>query len=267
MSCRMASSTTCTHTTRATRWCHGTASPKLERWKEKQGWNIPWYSSYGSDFNYDFGVTNEPGGHAACVQLPQQGGGRSLGTGVRRRAVRGTRPQLLPAGRRPRVPHVFTVRRGLESTGGSYYFLDLTALGRQEESRSRRVAASPCVPPPPTSRRSHHRFCVELHATESLLGFEHRLQPGLPDALDGGAQQAQVHPADELGVLLGEVWNGQLCSTTVPSSPVARLEATRGERIERGASTRRRARRFRGGRAHLVGEASAFGARGRPARS
>jgi predicted dithiol-disulfide oxidoreductase (DUF899 family) len=23
--------------------------------------------------------------------------------------------------------------RGLESTGGSYYFLDLTALGRQEE--------------------------------------------------------------------------------------------------------------------------------------
>ena len=30
---------------------------KLERWKAKQGWDLPWYSSYGSDFNVDFGVT------------------------------------------------------------------------------------------------------------------------------------------------------------------------------------------------------------------
>ena len=30
---------------------------KLERWKAKQGWDIPWYSSNGTDFNYDFGVT------------------------------------------------------------------------------------------------------------------------------------------------------------------------------------------------------------------
>ena len=28
---------------------------KLERWKAKHGWDIPWYSSHGSDFNYDFG--------------------------------------------------------------------------------------------------------------------------------------------------------------------------------------------------------------------
>ena len=30
---------------------------KLERWKAKQGWDLPWYSSGDSDFNYDFGVT------------------------------------------------------------------------------------------------------------------------------------------------------------------------------------------------------------------
>src|SRR3954447_1275873 len=30
---------------------------KLERWKAKKAWDIPWYSSFGSDFNYDFGVT------------------------------------------------------------------------------------------------------------------------------------------------------------------------------------------------------------------
>ena len=30
---------------------------KLERWKAKKGWDVPWYSSFGTDFNYDFGVT------------------------------------------------------------------------------------------------------------------------------------------------------------------------------------------------------------------
>src|SRR5207302_1206914 len=30
---------------------------KLERWKAKKGWTMPWYSSFGTDFNYDFGVT------------------------------------------------------------------------------------------------------------------------------------------------------------------------------------------------------------------
>ena len=30
---------------------------KLERWQAKRGWDIPWYSSFGTDFNYDFGVT------------------------------------------------------------------------------------------------------------------------------------------------------------------------------------------------------------------
>ena len=30
---------------------------KLESWKAKRGWDVPWYSSEGSDFNFDFGVT------------------------------------------------------------------------------------------------------------------------------------------------------------------------------------------------------------------
>jgi predicted dithiol-disulfide oxidoreductase (DUF899 family) len=32
---------------------------KLEAYKAQQGWSIPWYSSFGSDFNYDFHVTND----------------------------------------------------------------------------------------------------------------------------------------------------------------------------------------------------------------
>jgi predicted dithiol-disulfide oxidoreductase (DUF899 family) len=30
---------------------------KLEAYKAQKGWNVPWYSSFGSDFNYDFHVT------------------------------------------------------------------------------------------------------------------------------------------------------------------------------------------------------------------
>jgi predicted dithiol-disulfide oxidoreductase (DUF899 family) len=30
---------------------------KLERWKARKGWDLPWYSSSESDFNFDFGVT------------------------------------------------------------------------------------------------------------------------------------------------------------------------------------------------------------------
>jgi len=30
---------------------------KLERYKARQGWNLRWISSLGSDFNYDFHVT------------------------------------------------------------------------------------------------------------------------------------------------------------------------------------------------------------------
>jgi predicted dithiol-disulfide oxidoreductase (DUF899 family) len=30
---------------------------KLERWKAKKGWTIPWYSTNDGDFSYDFGAT------------------------------------------------------------------------------------------------------------------------------------------------------------------------------------------------------------------
>lgn len=34
---------------------------KLEAFKQRMGWTIPWYSSFGSDFNYDFGVSTDKG--------------------------------------------------------------------------------------------------------------------------------------------------------------------------------------------------------------
>jgi predicted dithiol-disulfide oxidoreductase (DUF899 family) len=52
----------------------------------------------------------------------------------RGRAVhRGAWPKLLPARRRHRLHTYSNYARGAEMTGGSYYYLDLTALGRQED--------------------------------------------------------------------------------------------------------------------------------------
>src|SRR5688500_18836396 len=34
--------------------------PELTALRERMGWRIPFYSSYGSDFNYDFGVSFRP---------------------------------------------------------------------------------------------------------------------------------------------------------------------------------------------------------------
>ncbi len=33
---------------------------KIEPYKKRMGWSIPWYSSFDSDFNYDFHVTTDP---------------------------------------------------------------------------------------------------------------------------------------------------------------------------------------------------------------
>jgi predicted dithiol-disulfide oxidoreductase (DUF899 family) len=33
---------------------------KLQAYQAEMGWPLPWYSSYGSDFNYDFQVTVDP---------------------------------------------------------------------------------------------------------------------------------------------------------------------------------------------------------------
>ena len=102
---------------------------KLEAWKARKGWSFPWYSSFGSEFNYDFGVTvDESRGSGAYNYRSVAGDPDWAG-----------QPYEMP-GRSAflrvddRVFHTYSqYARGLESTGGSYYFLDLTALGRQEE--------------------------------------------------------------------------------------------------------------------------------------
>jgi predicted dithiol-disulfide oxidoreductase (DUF899 family) len=109
---------------------------KLERWKAKKGWELPWYSSFGSDFNYDFGVTIDASRgfdeyNFRTLDEYAAMGQESMKTSEQPYDMPGLSCFLQVDGR---VFHTYSqYARGLESTGGSYYFLDLTALGRQEE--------------------------------------------------------------------------------------------------------------------------------------
>ena len=109
---------------------------KLDRWKSTRGWDLPWYSSSGSDFNYDFGVTIDASRgfdryNYRTLDEYAAMGHESMKTAEQPYDMPGRSCFLQVDGRVFFTYAQFA--RGLESSGGSYYFLDLTALGRQEE--------------------------------------------------------------------------------------------------------------------------------------
>ena len=108
---------------------------KLERFRAAKGWPIDWYSSYGSDFNHDFHVTMDDAVVPAEYNYTTREEHLAAGTGY----MRAAQPSELPGTScflrdGDRVFHTYsTFARGAEQLGGAYHYLDLTALGRQEE--------------------------------------------------------------------------------------------------------------------------------------
>lgn len=109
---------------------------KLQRFKERMGWTFPWYSSFGSRFNFDFHVSLD----AAVAPLEynyrspeehERAGTSSYLSGEGPFELPGLSCFLCDGAR---VFHTYsTYARGIEQALGSEGFLDLTALGRQEE--------------------------------------------------------------------------------------------------------------------------------------
>ena len=124
--------------TRDTSLAHVSRAPleKLERYKRKKGWDIAWYSSYSSDFNYDFNVTVDESVKPAEYNYKTKAEHEQDGTGYYFDAEQPIEQPGMSCFVRDgdRVFHTYsTFGRGAEMLGGSYYWLDLTALGRQEE--------------------------------------------------------------------------------------------------------------------------------------
>ena len=109
---------------------------KLARYKDERGWTFPFYSSHGSDFNYDFHVTMDESVAPVQYNYRDKAGFAMAGQPD---FFDAEQPFEMPGSScflrdGERVFHTYSVfARGTEMAGGSYYMLDFTALGRQEE--------------------------------------------------------------------------------------------------------------------------------------
>ena len=123
---------------------------KIERYKASKGWTFPWYSSFDSDFNYDFHVTIDASvapvmwNYRTVDELEQHG----MGWMAEGSSEQPGYSMFLRDG--DAIFHTYSMyARGAEMLGGSYYFLDLTALGRQEdweEPKGRSTVARGAIP-------------------------------------------------------------------------------------------------------------------------
>lgn len=102
---------------------------KLNAYKERMGWSIPWYSSFGSDFNYDFHATLDPSvapveyNYTRRLDLPADIQWPVESHGVSAFLLEGDE-----------IFHTYsTYARGADMLVSTYHWLDLTALGRQED--------------------------------------------------------------------------------------------------------------------------------------
>lgn len=82
-------------------------SAKIEPFKARMGWTVPWVSSYGSDFNADLYATADDDGEYGGVSVFLREGEDIFHT-------------------------YMTTDRGNDILHGTYNYLDLTPLGRQE---------------------------------------------------------------------------------------------------------------------------------------
>jgi predicted dithiol-disulfide oxidoreductase (DUF899 family) len=104
---------------------------KIERWKRKMGWTFPWYSSFGSRFNFDYGVSFDASVEDPVYNYRSAAEWKALGLPAPQGELHGTSVFLHNG---DRVFHTYsTYGRGTEQVGGTHYYLDMTALGRQED--------------------------------------------------------------------------------------------------------------------------------------
>jgi predicted dithiol-disulfide oxidoreductase (DUF899 family) len=106
---------------------------KLERYKRRMGWTIPWYSSYGGDFNYDFHVTLDASvapvehNYKDLAQLERENPAWRGWSGEEKGVSAFLRQGDC-------IYHTYSCyERGIDLLNGTYNWLDLTARGRQED--------------------------------------------------------------------------------------------------------------------------------------
>lgn len=104
---------------------------KIESYKRRKGWTFPWYSSFGSDFNYDFHATVDAS--VAQVYVNYRTADELQEAGISPDAKGETPGYSVFIRDGDSVFHTYsTYARGVELLNSSTQFIDLTPLGRQE---------------------------------------------------------------------------------------------------------------------------------------
>ncbi|KFY15325.1 hypothetical protein V492_02078 [Pseudogymnoascus sp. VKM F-4246] len=105
----------------------------IEPFKKRMGWTMPWYSSFESDFNYDFHATNDESVAPMMANWESAESLRARGKGDH---IKGEQPGFSvfisgPEG----VPYYTygTFARGGDAFLVTNHLLDATPLGRQDE--------------------------------------------------------------------------------------------------------------------------------------
>jgi predicted dithiol-disulfide oxidoreductase (DUF899 family) len=104
---------------------------EIAPFQARMGWTLPWYSSFGSDFNYDFHVTADEAVAPIEYNYRDKAALERLGQADH---VKGELPGVsvfLRDG--DRVCHSYSsYARGLDILDTTYHYLDLTPFGRGE---------------------------------------------------------------------------------------------------------------------------------------
>ncbi|MBW4421585.1 MAG: DUF899 domain-containing protein [Myxacorys californica WJT36-NPBG1] len=105
--------------------------PKLEAYKSLRGWSVPWYSSFGNDFNYDFHVTLDENvapieyNYRDKAEMERRNGSNSMqGEGHGLSVFFRVGDDIFYT--------YSTYARGVEGLTNAYSLLDVTPYGRQE---------------------------------------------------------------------------------------------------------------------------------------
>jgi predicted dithiol-disulfide oxidoreductase (DUF899 family) len=130
----------------------------IEAFKARMGWDFPWYSSHGSDFNYDFHVTFDesrtPFEYNYRSKEEIEALGFPVGDWEQPFDLHGMSVFLRDGSR---VFHTYSAyARGTDGIGFTTAFLDLTPLGRQEEWEEPKGRATAFGAPAGSARVRYH---------------------------------------------------------------------------------------------------------------
>jgi predicted dithiol-disulfide oxidoreductase (DUF899 family) len=106
---------------------------KIEQFRQRMGWSFPWYSSLGSDFNYDFHVTHDE--NVAPIQWNFRTKQELIDKGQAWAARPGEQGGVSVFYRDgDTILHTYTGYTVAELLCATDQYLDLTPLGRQDEN-------------------------------------------------------------------------------------------------------------------------------------